>query len=201
MITVISVEKYKGSTYQVELSDGRKIYLNKQIANDFGIREGVSIPLSAIEQITYASDLRRARERALYLLEDRDHSYRELFEKLEKNYSEQICFEICGKMQELGFVNDERYAEKLAKYYTLSKMFSFRRARFEMQKKGISKELAEQTLMEYEDSSLERLRELVEKKHARYLTDEKGFLKVKNALARQGYDFSDISEVLSEYDY
>ena len=40
---------------------------------------------------------------------------------------------------------------------------------------------------------------MVEKKYARYLVDRKGVQKVKNALVRQGYSYSDINAVLENY--
>ena len=33
----------------------------------------------------------------MYLLDNRDYSYTELFERLEKNYDEDICFELWRK--------------------------------------------------------------------------------------------------------
>ena len=44
--------------------------------------------------------------------------------------------------------------------------------------------------------------ELLETKHSRYLTDSsdrKSIEKVKNALVRYGYDFSDINRAVKEY--
>ncbi len=40
----------------------------------------------------------------------------------------------------------------------------------------------------------------MERKYERYLTDEKGVKKVKNALLRQGYRYAEINAVLDLYD-
>ena len=77
----------------------------------------------------------RAKERALYILEARDHSYAELYSKLEKNYSEEICFAVCDKMTEIGLINDSLYAKKLAKYYFTVKKYGKYRAFNEMKRK------------------------------------------------------------------
>ena len=68
-----------------------------------------------------------------------------------------------------------------------------------MRKKGLDKELIDEIIERYEDSTENRLSELVKKKYARYLIDEKGIKKVKSALVRLGYSYSDIKAVLENY--
>lgn len=143
---------------------------------------------------------RRARERALYILEGRDCSYTELYEKLSKNYDDEICLAVCDNMVELSLIDDRRYAEKLARHYITVKKYGMYRAKQEMTRKGIPPEMAEEFLEEYEDDTIERITELIEKKYARYLGDEKGIRKVKSALVRMGYSYGDINAVLEEYD-
>lgn len=142
----------------------------------------------------------RARERALYILEGRDCSYTELYEKLAKNYDDGVCRAVCDNMAELSLIDDRRYAEKLARHYMTVKKFGIYRAKQEMRRKGIDDELAEEFLEEYEEDTLTRLGELVETKYARYLGDEKGIRKVKSALVRMGYSYGDINAVLEEYE-
>ena len=72
----------------------------------------------------------------------------------------------------------------------------------EMRLKGLSSEIIEEAMENFseEDEPFERLEKLVEQKYERYLTDRKGVEKVKNALARKGYSFGEIKEVLDLYD-
>jgi len=196
---VFSVEKYKGNTYCIEFEDGERIYLNSTIVSQFSLKAGVEIPQNALDEVVFANDFRRAKERALYLLDYRDYSFKELFGKLEKNYADDICYAVMERLVELRLINDRKYAENLARQYVEVKRFGKYRASFEMYKKGIDKELIEEILEPYEDETLERLDELIEKKYARYLVDQKGVQKVKNALSRQGYSYSDIKAVLENY--
>lgn len=196
---VVSVQKYKGNTFIVEFDNEKNAYLNRDIIFQYRIGEDMELSDELFEEILFASDLRRARERALYLLEVRDHSMKELYVKLRRNYPDEVCRKICAEMKKAGLIDDRRYAERLAEEFINIKRWGKYRAVFEMQRRGISKELAEELVESYEDDSIERLKELVETKYARYLVDGKGFLKVKNALARQGYAYGDINEVLAEY--
>ena len=76
------------------------------------------------------------------------------------------------------------------------------RVKQEMRLKGLGSEIIEEAMENFseEDEPFERLEKLVEQKYERYLTDRKGVEKVRNALARKGYSFGEIKEVLDLYD-
>lgn len=198
MLKIISVEKYKGSTYRVDIENSEPAFLNSEIISKYNIRSSMEVSEDLWDEIVYSNEFRRARERAMYLLDYRDYSYSELYKKLLNNYGEQICYDVCDKLAELGFINDRRYAESLARKYMEVKKLGYFRAVQEMRLKGLSKELIDEVLSGYEDTVHERLAELVEKKYIRKLEDEDGVKKVKNALARQGYSYSDINAVLDD---
>ena len=198
MPTIQSVEKYKGSTYQVNFTEGEPAFINSEIISQFNLRAGLELPESAWEQVLYANAFRKARERALYLLDYRDYSYIELYKKLESNYDEDICYEVLDSLAKVGIIDDRRYAENLAEKLVSVKKFGYFRAVQEMRLKGISKDLADEVLSAYEDTVRDRLIELLKTKYARKLEDENGISKVKNALVRQGYSYNQINEALDE---
>lgn len=204
---VTDVSPFKGSMMCVELSGGglaqeMKIYIHSEIIRKHNVAKGMELSEEDADRLIYENDLRRARERALYLMESRDHSYRELFDKLEKNYSEDICFEVCNRLAEIGVINDRRYAEKICRQLYEVKKLGRYRVKQEMRLKGLSSEIIEEAMENFseEDEPFGRLEKLVEQKYERYLTDRKGVEKVKNALARKGYSFGEIKEVLDLYD-
>lgn len=204
---VTDVSPFKGSMMCVELSGGglaqeMKIYIHSEIIRKYNVAKGMELSEEEADRLIYENDLRRARERALYLMESRDHSYRELFDKLEKNYSEDICFEVCNRLAEIGVINDRRYAEKLCRQLFEVKKLGRYRVKQEMRLKGLGSEIIEEAMENFseEDEPFERLEKLVEQKYERYLTDRKGVEKVRNALARKGYSFGEIKEVLDLYD-
>lgn len=195
---IIRLEKYKGKTYQVDFDNDVTYFWHLDIVCEYHLKEDMEIPQSAVDEIVFANDFRKAKERALYLLDYRDYSYIELFEKLEKNYSEDVCYKVMERMVELGTIDDRRYAERLARRYVEVKKFGYYRALQEMKRKGIPKAIIEETLSEYEDTVYERLFELINKKYYRYLEDENGVKKIKNSLVRYGYSYDDINAVLDE---
>ena len=194
---ITSLEKYKGSTYEVTV-DKQKIYLHKDIILDFGIKVSKEISEEKLEEILEASDKRRAFERAMYLLDYRDYSYRELFGKLSESYEEDICFYVLNKLAGLGFIDDRRYARNLARKYVEVKKYGFYRASNEMRRKGLSRDIVDEALSEYDEKIHDILTELIMKKYYDSLEDRDKLRKMKNALVRQGYSFDEINTVIRE---
>lgn len=201
MPVVDSVEKYKGNTFKVEMSDGETYFWNIQTVTKYNLKAGISIPQQAVLEISEADQFRKARERALYLLDYRDYCFVELYKKLEQNYSEEICLRVVNNLAQAGIINDRRYAERLGEKLVCTKGYGYYRARQEMLMKGLDRELVEEILEEYSDETLQRLEELIEKKYAHRITDRKSLDRVKNALVRQGYSYSDINTVLADFDF
>ncbi len=187
-----SVKKYKGTTYEVVI-DGNRIWLHKDIVADYGLAYKKEISEEKYTDMLLASDRRRAVERGMYLLDYRDYSYKELFKKLSENYDEEICYYAVDKLVSLGIINDRRYAENLARKYIEVKKYGFYRASNEMYRKGIDRELVDEILEVYRDSTSDRICELINKKYHDCLDDRDKIRKMKNALVRQGYSFDEIN--------
>lgn len=196
---ITSIEPFRGKTLKISFESGEPIFINSNIAAEYHLEKDIDIPQSGVEDIVRANDTRRAKERALYLLDNRDYSYAELFKKLAENYDEDICYEVLNRLAEIGCIDDRRYARYLAEKLCTVKKYGYFKAREEMRLKGLSRDIIEEALADYSEGSSERLLELIDKKYARYLTDEKGVKKVKAALARLGYSFADINAAISEY--
>ncbi|MCH5192477.1 MAG: regulatory protein RecX [Oscillospiraceae bacterium] len=201
-MTVTEISPYKGSTMCVVFDDDRRIYIHSRILTEYHLKEGTNVPESAVEEMVEANDRRRARERALYLLDVRDYSFMEMYEKLIKNYSEEISLGVCKDLAGSRLIDDRRYAQTRARELFEVKRVGVWKAKQELKRRGIPDSIIEDVIEEYagEEDTFSRLEELVEKKYERYLTDDKGVKKVKNALLRQGYSYSEINAVLDLYD-
>ncbi len=196
---ITSIEQFKGKTLKISFESAEPIFINSDIAAEYHLERDMDIPQGGIDDIVRANDARRAKERALYLLDSRDYSYAELFKKLAENYDEDICYEVLNRLAEIGCIDDRRYARYLAEKLCTVKKYGYFKAREEMRLKGLSRDIIEQALADYTEDCSERLLELIDKKYARYLTDDKGVKKVKAALARLGYSFADINAAINEY--
>ena len=199
---ITDIEKKKGTRYTVYIDHEYWYIVDVQIIVDCGLKVGNTYNEDELLEIKRTADHRKAKERALYLLGYRDHSRRELIDKLCKSVDEDIAEDIADRMMELGFLDDRKYAEKLVQAYFLRKHLGARRVRYDVSMKGVDRDIVDECIKEAleEIDVIDIIRTLVERKYARYLGDQKGTKKTVDALMRLGHNYGDIKEVLDEYD-
>ena len=188
---ITSITKKNGTRWQIEVDDEYWAILDAEIIVDQHLKVGSELTEERMEEILRAADFRRARERALYLLDYRDHSRGEIVEKLSRNVDRGIAEEVADKLCELGLIDDGMYAKKLARHFLLTKKYGARRAEFEMRRKGIDGRLAAEAVAEVEPDE-DLLEELALKKYGRYLEDDpdgKGRDKAIRGLMRLGHGY------------
>lgn len=188
---ITSITKKNGTRWQIEVDDEYWAILDAEIIVNQHLKVGSELTEERMEEILRAADFRRARERALYLLDYRDHSRGEIVEKLSRNVDREIAEEVADKLCELGLIDDGTYAKKLARHFLLTKKYGARRAEFEMRRKGIDGRLAAEAVAEVEPDE-DLLEELALKKYGRYLEDDpdgKGRDKAIRGLMRLGHGY------------
>jgi regulatory protein len=164
-----------------------------------GLKPGAELTDEQLHELIQKSDARRAQEKALYLLEHRAHSQKELADKVARTVSREAAEQAARHLAELGMVNDEEYARNLAAELFERKGCSASRVRWELAKKGIGRDLAERIVEESAPDPAQAIRRLLERKYARSLGDEKGRRRTAAALQRLGYRWSDIRSALREF--
>jgi regulatory protein len=145
------------------------------------------------------SDRKRCKDKALWLISYRDHSRRELLDKLKKDYGEESCEAAINRLEELELIDDGRYARRYAADLFGIKHLSERAVRQKLYEKGIDRDLIDEVLDEFTVDEDEQIRAIIEKKYARSLTDDKGRRRCANALARMGFSYGSIRSVMREY--
>lgn len=137
----------------------------------------------------------------LRLLSYRDHSEKELLQKLkQKGHKKLYAENAVEKLKDYGYINDERVAEYYAKSLSERKGMSKNGIRNELKRKGISSELADNVAESLDFDPILRIIELLNTKYSRYLSDEKGVRKTVASLQRLGYRWSDIKTALRRVD-
>lgn len=166
------------------------------IENRFDV--GREIDDDDLHEIINLSNERRAKEKALWLISYRDHSKKELTDKIKRTCDEESAEKAVERMEELGLVNDRVFAERYARKLLFTKHMSKTAASYELARKGIDRELADEILDSIDVDEREQIREVIEKKY-RNISDEKIKRRAFSALQRLGYRFDDIRAVLEEY--
>ncbi len=206
MLKIIEIAHEKGKLYRVALDDGQNVWLHSDLIAAAHLSAGKQISEEDIADLKRQAALHRTYEYALYCLERRGYSYRGLYDKLmsAQNAEEFAVVETLEKLVRLGLLNDAQYAAELARTYVESRHYGLRRAAFEMQRKGLSREDTEEALSAYseDDQIAQQLAELIAKKYARQLTDaddRKATERVTASLVRRGFDYSDVRAAIAAW--
>lgn len=174
--------------------------IDREVLAISGVKEGNNISEEELNELVRKSEEKRAKDKAFNLLSYRDHSKKELEDKLRKEYSEQSAKAVAEKMEDLGLINDKAFARKYAHELLFSKRYSARKAEQELIMKGIDRETAA-CIIEYEaPDAVEQIKILLEKKYKNAGSDEKIRKRAISFLQRYGYSWDDIKRAMSMYE-
>ncbi len=111
-----------------------------------------------------------------------------------KNVSSETAEKIFTKLQELGLVDDKKFAKSWVENRRLLKPTSKRRLQLELKQKRISQDVIDEVLSEDETDETTVLRGLIVRKRrqTKYQDNEK----LMAYLSRQGFNYSDIKDAL-----
>lgn len=119
------------------------------VVRELGLRSGDTIDIGDLEKQIAEAALRLARERALRLLAARERTTSELLKRLlEDGYDEATSRATVERLADTGLVNDERFAEAMARSLIVSRGLGRGRALRELTRKGVGDELAASALDE-----------------------------------------------------
>ncbi len=147
---------------------------------------------------TYGSS-RTVRECAFSLLEYRDRTEWELGQKLrERGYAADEIEQTVLFLKECRYLDDEAYAGRYVRSHASKK--SRRQIRFDLEQKGISREIVELTLQEEEVDEDSQIRKLLLKKgwEPEKRLEPAEYRRIMGALARRGFSSEAIRKVMSE---
>ena len=147
-------------------------------------------PLSEEEK---SGDIRRARHRALHILERSDRTEQELRAKLERNYRAEAVEDAISYVKQYHYLDDRRYAVNYLN--SRGRVKSRRQVEQELlYKKGISKEILEEARREAEpQDEREQIRRWMEKKQIHPETaDPNELRRFYLFLMRRGFRSEDI---------
>lgn len=143
----------------------------------------------------------------LRYLSYRPRSEKEILDYLKKkqekapNLNETIVNQIMGKLKEYKFINDSEFAKFWLEQRTKYKKKPIRVIEYELSQKGISRDIVEEILAEFDvkDLDLENAKKLSEKKldFYRSLDPKKRREKVTGFLLRRGFNYDIVKKILN----
>lgn len=196
-----AAEPRRRGLVQLFLDGEAAVKLDAQVFLQSGLKPGDQVSDQELFELIQASDARRAQEKALYLLEYRNYSKRELTEKIARTAaSREAAQAAAGRMEELGLIDDRRFGEDYARELFSRRGYGARRAAQELRRKGLDQELVQELVEKYgsPEQSGENIRRVLEKKYPGWREDEKVRRRAFAALQRLGYSYQEVREAMGQ---
>lgn len=200
-MTVTEIRPVTKQKYQIEVEGHSPFVLYKGEVFRYHIEKDREISPEIYKEIIEEVLTKRAKLRALHLLEQGDRTKKDLEEKLLKNgYPPEAVEAALAYVESFHYIDDKRYA--LSYIQNQSGRKGRARIQMELRRKGVPQEYIDQAFQEMEEETDTEavIRELVQKKRrGQGPMDEKEKQKLYGFLLRRGFSTSDILSVLREF--
>lgn len=197
-VTAITQQIKNLSRFSVFLDNEYSFSLSQEDLLEAGLRIGDHLDAQQVARFKKMSEDGKLYDRLLGLLAARPRSRGELENYLDRKKTDNHTKnELLGKLEAVNLINDEDFARRWVENRRLLKPISRRKLRQELLQKRIDVRTIDKVIHEDEADELTVLRELVHKKRglSKFKHDQQ---KLMQYLARQGFDYSDIKQVLEE---
>lgn len=150
-----------------------------------------------LENLLAQSDLRKAKDKALRLLSQRDHASQELYQKLCTTFDEHTCVAAIAEMQRLDLIDDAKFARHRAKYLAAQNKSS-RDIEQKLRLLGLDRELIRAAIASVEPEDDSACYAIVQKSYKSKLAAGKRD-SVLAALARRGFSYGDSKAAIERF--
>ncbi len=196
---VTKVEPVSKNRYKVEVDGEFAFVLYRRELSHYQIREECEVSEESFEQIKKEVIIKRAKLRAMHLLNDMDRTESQLRTKLRQScYTEDVVEAALAYVKSFGYIDDLDYAKRYIQNRQNQK--SKRELCAQLVGKGIERELIELAMEECytgEDDEIEAIRRLAAKRkyHFRDATREEQ-QKQMAYFMRKGFSYENIRRAL-----
>lgn len=199
-ITAIEPQKTNPHRYLIFIDGEFALGVAEEVIMNLGLRPHQPVSEAKLEEITFEEQVQEARKAALRLLEYRPRSREELGRRLrQKNFPASATQRVLDRLEELGLVDDENFAQQLVRSLTRRRNLGKRAILDKLRRAGVSRDVAEATIArelgDYDEVS--RAQQATEKYLSRLagLPPEKQRRRLQAYLLRRGFPYSVIDQV------
>ena len=190
---VVACEASEKGKLRVAFDNGMCCPVYRSEARQFALEEGMILSEETYDTFLYEVIGKRAKKRAMHLLEQMDRTEQQLRQKLMASEYPQECIEeAIAYVKSFHYLDDERYAQVYVRYR--QEKMSRGKLRQKLLAKGVAGNIIDRVLEEeYEGDELCQIRSILQKKKF-YDTErsDREFQRVYQYLMRRGFCSSDI---------
>jgi len=193
MIQITSLEKLEKGKRRIRFENGESCIVYFSEIRGLHLEENAYISWEMYEKILKDIVGKRAKKRALHLLEQMDRTEQQLREKLMlSEYPDRCVDDAIAYVKSFHYLDDERYAETFTRYK--KDKLSRQQIKQKLMMKGVSRDIISNAIEEeYDVDETVHIRNILEKKHFSNVTADDGeFRRVYNYLLRRGFRSNDI---------
>ncbi len=193
MVAVNNYEALGKGRYRVAFDNGVSCILYRSEAAQLSIEVQCSLTDENYDYLINEIVGKRAKKRAMHILEQMDRTEHQLREKLAKGEYPQECIDSAVEyVKKYRYLDDERFASSYVRYH--QEKLSRQQLSVKLTQKGVSKDIIAEALeMEYEADDGEKIRNLLSKRHFDPdNTDRQENNKIYQYILRRGFKSSDI---------
>lgn len=193
MVEVNNYEALGKGRYRVAFDNGVSCVLYRSEAAQLSIEAQCFLTDENYDYLINEIVGKRAKKRAMHILEQMDKTEHQLREKLAKGEYPQECIDSAVEyVKKYRYLDDERFASSYVRYH--QEKLSRQQLSVKLSQKGVSKDIIAEALeMEYEADDGEKIRNLLSKRHFDPdNTDRQENNKIYQYILRRGFKSSDI---------
>ena len=197
MIIVKEIEAVGKGRYRVKFDTGVTCLLYRKEMSSFSIEKGKEITTQQYQELLEEVVGKRAKKRALHLLEQMDRTEKQLRDKLLANEYPQSCIDgAIAYVKGFHYLDDSRYASNYVRF-SQEKMSRVQMKQKLMQKGIASSVIADAIEEAYVADEMEQIMALLRKrKFVPEKADEKEFQRTYQYVMRRGFKSSDILKAM-----
>lgn len=192
-VQISQIEKLGKGKYKLHFENGNTIWVYGYEIRGMHLEEGHYISEAVYQHIFKDIVGKRAKKRALHLLEQMERTEHQLRDKLmASDYPKECIEDAIAYVKSFHYLDDKRYAETFTRYS--KEKLSRGQIKQKLMTKGIARDTIEFAIEEeYDADESEHIRKLLEKKHFDGKSKDEGeFRRVYNYLLRRGFRSNDI---------
>lgn len=189
---IIKAQRGRGKKIHLLLNDEYIITTDSDLWAENYIVDGTDISDEEWERLVVKINYKKAFNKCVDLLSRRDHSVKELRDKLLRTVDEKSADKAIEKFMQLGYLDDEKFAVQLAEYLFKVKNFSVNHVKQELYKRGIDRNIIDNIIEENEVDPIDSIINVINKKYLNKLRADGGKEKVISALMLKGFKYSEI---------
>lgn len=197
-VTDVQLQKVNRGRVNIFIDNTYRFSMDEVDAVVLGIKIGRELNEEDINECLFKSQYAKAKDKALDMLSRKNASRKMVFDYLKKKeYDEAVAQTVCDELEELGYIDDFRYAVFFTEY-AAEKVWGERRVRYELAKNGVDANIIEDVICSSNQLTAEDLVEkIIDKYSAADLKDIKSRQKIQRYYASHGFDFGIINSAIN----